>query len=118
MKDSLLAISLFLTGIFVMFCMWVGLDYMAWNNTNPLHLELKNVGSSEISYEVYVDGHSVQSGNIHVNETIIYEQSKPSWNPFAPVPHEIFLVSIVTPHTVHERIVDTTLERTAYFVLD
>jgi len=118
MKSNLYPASLIVAFVVLLSFVFVASHYLEWRDINPLHLELKNVGSSDIPYEIYVNGHLVQSGSIHINQTIIYEQSKEPWKLFGSMPFHNFLVSVVTPHTVHERIVDTRETPTAYFILD
>ena len=67
---------------------------------HTMDVTLKNVSDASLPYKIYVNGELVQQGSIEPGETAHYQYVKPYglWNSWWP-----HTISVVTPHTVHER---------------
>ena len=79
-----------------------------------MDVTLKNVSDATLPYKLYVNGELVQQGSIEPGGTAHYQYVKPygMWNRWWP-----HTISVVTPHTVHERD-DIHFGEDPLFVLD
>ena len=81
---------------------------------HTMDVTLKNVSDASLPYRLYVNGELVQQGSIEPGEAAHYQYVKPYglWNSWWPN-----TISVVTPHTVHEKDA-ITLGEDPCFVLD
>ena len=115
MKEDPLATLVMCFGIVIVLLSALSIaHYFLQEDARIMDVTLKNVSNEDLPYEIYVNGDFVQDGVIQPNGTATYQYVKPFgfWNKWEPN-----TVSIVTPNTVHEKVL-AHVGDDLYFVLD